>query len=58
MREWRARSVYRFDWGHEEEPDWNGGECPFCKAIAGYFGGQFVECPECGRTYKDVRGKK
>jgi len=34
--------------GHEQEPEWGGGECPNCGKEAHYFGGKFVECEECG----------
>lgn len=42
------------DWGREQEPDWDGGECPFCHDTAWYFGGQFAECQKCGKTYEDI----
>ena len=37
-----------------QEPEWDGGKCPFCREMAWYFGGVFAECKECGKTHKDV----
>ena len=39
----------------EQEPGWGGGDCPFCGKISWYFGGEFVECEECGKTMQDVK---
>jgi len=43
----------------ELEPEWDGGECPFCGEMAHYFGGQFAECEECGKEFNyDASSKR
>jgi hypothetical protein len=37
----------------EPEPEYYGGECPFCGQEAWYYEGEFCDCPKCGKTYKD-----
>jgi hypothetical protein len=29
------------------EPEWGGGECPYCGQEAHYYGDEFVECEHC-----------
>jgi len=45
-----------YEQGHQE-PEWDGGECPFCGEMSWYFGGEFAECVECGKTHKDLEDK-
>jgi len=52
-----------FDDSHEEwiyerrerEPEFHGGECPFCHKEAWYCDNQFVECLECGKKADDLQ---
>ena len=41
----------------QPEPEWGGGDCPFCGKMSHYFGGKFAECEECGKTHKDLEDK-
>lgn len=42
----------------EPEPEYYGGECPFCGEESWYCLGEFVECEQCGKSYKDMKGEK
>lgn len=33
----------------EQEPEFHGGECPYCGKEAWYCDGQFLECEHCGK---------
>jgi len=38
----------------EQEPDWDGGECPQCHEMAWYYGGSFDHCEQCGAKATDM----
>lgn len=40
----------------QPEPEWGGGECPFCHKEALYCNLDFHLCEHCGKTYKDLGG--
>lgn len=33
----------------QQEPEWSWDACPHCGKMAHYYGGDFIECEECGR---------
>ena len=36
----------------EQEPDWTMEHCPYCGQGAHFWGGDFVECQECGAKHE------
>jgi len=38
----------------EQEPDYCGGECPFCGREAYFIEYQFISCLFCGKTNEDL----
>jgi len=41
----------------EQEPQFEGGKCPYCGEMSWYFGNEFVECKACGAKAKESEDK-